>query len=163
MKIKGSSEGTSCDCILGEAGLLLKFKGFFGGDKGEELIKYDNIRKMSLAKSAGLVSSPLLIIETPDGIKKVVLLNKKFDMFLELLEKRTNTEILDYAPLEDTNHHVNKPVDQIVKEPVDQLVMEPLNQSDSFEQIEKAKKLLDMGAITEEEFNSIKEKYLKKF
>lgn len=154
MKIKGSSEGTSCDCILGETGLLLKFKGFFGGDKGEELIKYDNIRKMSLAKSAGLVSSPLLIIETPNGIKKIVLLNKNFKMFLELLENKTNIEILPYTPPEDTDHPVN--------ESIDEMTDESLEEANPFEQIEKAKKLLDMGAITEEEFNSIKNKYLKK-
>jgi hypothetical protein len=155
MKIRGSSEGMSCDCILEEKGLLLKFKGFFGGDKGEELIKYSDIHKISLAKSAGLVSSPLLIIETPNGIKKVVLLNKKFDIFLELLENKTNNKISAYTHPED--------IDDPVKEPLDQLANEPLEESNSFEQIEKAKKLLDIGAITEEEFNTIKEKYLKIF
>lgn len=166
MKIKGSSEGMSCDCILGKDGLLLKFKGFFGGDKGEELIKYSDITNISLAKTAGLVSSPLLLIEKPDGIKKVVLLDKHFKMFYELLESNINPQIQGDTPSEvldkSSGRLPGEMVDKSSKEAVTEPIGEGVDESIHFKRIEEAKKLLNMGAITEEEFNLIKNKHLKK-
>lgn len=188
MKIKGSSEGTECDCILGKEGLLLKFKGFFGGDKGEELIKYSEITNISLAKTAGLVSSPLLIIELADKIKKVVLLDKHFKMFYELLESNIaeshdehppekvdnslngNTErdkssdrVIDkLKDSSDVSAHSNAVKSELTDVTIKESSGELVDESVHFKRIEEAKKLLDMGAITQEEFNLIKSKHLKK-
>ncbi len=144
----------SCECILEKEGLLLKFKGFFGGDKGEELIKYSDIHNISLAKTAGLVSSPLLLLKSSGGIKKVVLLDKHFDTFLELLEDKINPKISTDTSLGPVNESQDKPGNESLDEPV--------HESIHFERIKEAKKLFDMGAITEEEFNSLKKKHLKK-
>ncbi|EKQ50804.1 MAG: hypothetical protein B655_2319 [Methanobacterium sp. Maddingley MBC34] len=170
MKIKGSCEGMSCDCILEKEGVLLKFKGFFGGDKGEELIKYNDIQNISLAKTAGLVSSPLLILESYSGIKKVVILGKQFKTFYELLENKINHKITADTTPEPVNELLNESIDNSLDKPANNSLEEPENESQDepgkvsihYKRIEEAKKLLDMGAITEEEFNSIKKKHLKK-
>jgi hypothetical protein len=162
MKIKGSCEGMSCDCILEKEGMLLKFKGFFGGDKGEELIKYIDIYNISLAKTAGLVSSPLLILESSSGIKKVVLLGKQFKTFYELLENKINHKIPGGTTPEPVNELLKESIDNSLKEPENESQDEPEKVSIHYKRIEEAKKLLDIGAITEEEFNSIKKKHLKK-
>jgi hypothetical protein len=163
MKIKGSSEATRCECILEKEGLLLKYKGFFGGDKGEEFIKYSDMHNISLEKTAGLVSSPMIIIDIPNGTKKVVLLDKHFKMFYELLEANTphipskKSSAYD-EPVEDTS--ILKSItgkDNMKKEES----FEDLGESNHFKSIAEAKKLLDMGAITEEEYDLIKSKHLK--
>jgi hypothetical protein len=164
MKIKGSSEATSCDCILEKEGLLLKYKGFFGGDKGEEFIKYSEMQNISLEKTAGLVSSPIIIIDIPNGTKKVVLLGKHFKMFYSLLEANTphipskKSNAYD-EPVENTS--ILKSITGKDNEKIEES-FEDLGESNHFKSIEEAKKLLDMGAITEEEFNLIKNKHLDK-
>ena len=164
MKIKGSSEATSCDCILEKEGLLLKYKGFFGGDKGEEFIKYSDMQNISLEKTAGLVSSPLLIIEIPDGTKKVVLLDKHFKMFYSLLEANTPHIPTKKSSANDEpaeNFSILKSITGKDDEKKEESFQD-LSESNHFKSIEEAKKLLDMGAITEEEFNLIKNKHLQK-
>jgi hypothetical protein len=176
MKIKGSAEGTECDCILGKKGLLLKFKGFFGGDKGEELIKYRDIINISLEKTAGLVSSPLLIIELADAIKKVALPDKHFKMFYEILEGNIAASHDEFPSevdnsLNGVTETVNDYSDGVIDEVIESIDVtankssgEPVDADESvhFKRIEEAKKLLDMGAITDDEFNLIKNKHLKK-
>lgn len=162
MKIKGSSEATSCDCILEKDGLLLKYKGFFGGDKGEEFIKYSDMHNISLEKTAGLVSSPLLIIDIPNGTKKVVLLGKHFKMFYELLEANTphipSKKSIEYEePVE--NSSILKSITGKDNKKKDKSL--DVDESNHFKSITEAKKLLDMGAITEEEYDLIKGKHLK--
>nr|WP_319372401.1 SHOCT domain-containing protein [uncultured Methanobacterium sp.] len=162
MKIKGSSEATGCDCILEKEGLLLKYKGFFGGDKGEEFIKYSDMQNISLEKTAGLVSSPLLIIDIPNGTKKVVLLDKHFKMFYALLEANTphipskKSSAID-EPVENSSilKSITGKDNKKKEESLD------VGESNHFKSIAEAKKLRDMGAITEEEYNLIKSKHLK--
>lgn len=161
MKIKGSSEATSCDCILEKDGLLLKYKGFFGGDKGEEFIKYSDMHNISLEKTAGLVSSPIIIIDIPNGTKKVVLLGKHFKMFYELLEANTphipSKKSIDEEPVE--NSSILKSITGKDNKKIDESL--DVDESNHFKSITEAKKLLDMGAITEEEYDLIKSKHLK--
>jgi len=69
--------------------------------------------------------------------------------------------------LEETDDSLEVEQDiSLVQEEEIQQSSEEIDESkkdDFFEEIKKAKELLDMGAITEEEFEKIKNKYLKQF
>ncbi len=136
--LNGTDEDSRCKVVVThqEDGLILNRKGaFLGGNKGSQFIKYADIASIGFKK--GLVSGQVEIM-VPGGkivIKKV---NPKLgNMFVsavqeKIMEAKSKTEV-----------------------PVIQEQVSPM------EEIKKAKELLDMGAITKEEFEKIKNNYLK--
>ncbi|MEN6330240.1 MAG: SHOCT domain-containing protein [Methanobacteriaceae archaeon] len=131
--VVGHHEGNKIELRLEKDGLMLKESGrVLGWTKGEKFVEYDDITGIEFKK--GVIWGDLLI--TASGMKIEVERIKKNegDAFVTVLRDR----------LEENRKQKYEKTETI--SPMDE--------------IKKAKELLDAGAITEEEYENIKKKYL---
>ncbi|MEN6591686.1 MAG: SHOCT domain-containing protein [Methanobacterium sp.] len=131
--VVGHHEGNKIELRLEKDGLMLKESGrVLGWTKGEKFVEYDDITGIEFKK--GVIWGDLLI--TASGMKIEVERIKKNegDAFVTVLRDR----------LEENRKQKYEKTETI--SPMDE--------------IKKAKELLDAGAITEEEYENIKNKYL---
>lgn len=124
---------TNAILTLKDEGIELNWKGVFTSrDKGLQEIKYSNITSIGLKK--GLVLGTVEI-RFPGGKIKIGQVNKNLgNLFVSNVKQRIKN-------LQDNQQN--------------QSSLSPM------EEIKKAKELLEIGAITEEEFDKIKKSYLK--
>lgn len=175
MKIDGydKEKGRNCFLTLRPEGVEITTKGIIGGVKGVELIRYTDIISANYVKGTlGLLSK--IEIHTAGGKRKI---NNTPTASTPTFVNALNRRISDAKnPRSVYNASKQKPAmnyspGQIPKDASNiaenkdssKSENDDLKQQNSFEIIEKSKKLLDMGAITEEEYNKIKEKQLEKF
>lgn len=133
--VSGFDKDKSTDAILTieDIRINLHWKGTFTGrDKGDQFIRYEDITSIGFKK--GLLLGQI-IISFSGGKFKIDNINKPIGPnFVSNVQKR----IADARKA--GNNHVN--------------ALSPMDE------IKKAKELLEIGAISEEEFNKIKNKYL---
>lgn len=131
--VVGHHEGNKIELTLEEDGLSLKKIGrLIGRNKGEQFVEYEDITGIEFKK--GLVFGDLEI--STSGMKievERVKKNEGDDFVTVLRDKLKETRLEKHGKTEAIS-----PMDEI----------------------KKAKELLDAGAITEEEFENIKKKYL---
>lgn len=142
--LKGYDEDSRSNVILTaeEDGLKFDRKGvFLGGNKGEQFVRYADIASIGYAKKGFVLGNVLIMV--PGGrikIKNVTPIDG--NRFVSAIQKR----------IMEVKSKANEPVEV---EPV-----KVQQQISPMDEIKKAKELLDMDIITEEEFNKIKNKYL---
>lgn len=131
--VVGHHEGNKIELKLEKDGLSLKKTGrLIGRNKGEQFVEYDDITGINFKK--GVVWGDLEISTSGMTIEVERINKNEGDAFVTVLRNK----------LEETRK------ERIGKS----------NQPSSMDEIKKAKELLDAGAITEEEFENIKKKYL---
>ena len=129
--VVGHHEGNKIELKLEKDGLSLKKTGrLIGRNKGEQFIEYEDITGIEFKK--GLVFGDLEISTSGMKIEVERVKKDEGDAFITVLRSK-----LDEARKEKYGKKIS-PMDEI----------------------KKAKELLDAGAITEEEFEIIKNKYL---
>lgn len=117
-----------------ETKFTLKKSGVFNlGLKSEETVNYEKMESLEFTK--GFLGVGSIVIDT---------IVEKYDLYFHKEETETAIQVKDF--LEDILKGEKKIQDQ----------------PDITDQLKKLKDLLDIDAITEEEFNSSKEKLLKK-
>ncbi|MGF7118327.1 SHOCT domain-containing protein [Methanobacterium oryzae] len=131
--VVGHHEGNKIELKLEKDGLSLKKTGrLIGLNKGEKFVEYEDITGIEFKK--GLVYGDLEIHASGMKIEVERVKKNEGDAFVTVLRNK----------LEETrNEKLGKPEE-----------VSPMDE------IKKAKELLDSGAITEEEFENIKKKYL---
>ena len=131
--VVGHHEGNKIELKLEKDGLSLKKTGrLIGRNKGEQFVEYEDITGIEFKK--GLVFGDLEISTSGMKIEVERIKKDEGDAFITVLRnKLEETRKQKYAKSEEIS-----PMDEI----------------------KKAKDLLDAGAITEEEFENIKKKYL---
>jgi Short C-terminal domain/Bacterial PH domain len=131
--VVGHHEGNKIELKLEEDGLSLKKTGrLIGRDKGEKFVEYDDITGVEFKK--GVVWGDLEISTSGITIEVERINKNEGDAFITVLRDK----------LQETRK-------------------EKLGKSGKIspmDEIKKAKELLDSGAITEEEYEKIKKKYL---
>ena len=129
----GHHEGNKIELKLEKDGISLKKTGrLIGRNKGEQFVEYEDITGIEFKK--GLVFGDLEISTSGMKIEVERVKKDEGDAFITVLRSK----------LEETRKQKYNQVEKI--SPMDE--------------IKKAKELLDSGAITEEEFENIKKKYL---
>lgn len=129
----GHHEGNKIELTLEKDGILLKKIGrLIGRNKGEQFIEYEDITGIEFKK--GLVYGDLEVFTSGMKIEVERVKKNEGDAFVTVLRSK----------LEETRQ------EKVGKS-------EPISPMD---EIKKAKELLDSGAITQEEFENIKKKYL---
>lgn len=129
----GHHEGKKIELKLEKDGLSLKKSGrLLGLDKGEQFIEYEDITGIEFKK--GLMQGNLEISTSGMTIEVERVKKNEGEAFVTVLRDR----------LEETRKQKFGKSETV----------SPLDE------IKKAKKLLDAGAITEEEYENIKKKYL---
>jgi hypothetical protein len=130
--VVGHHEGNKIELTLEEDGLSLKKIGrLIGRNKGEQFVEYEDITGIEFKK--GLVFGDLEISTSGMKIEVERVKKNEGDDFVTVLRDK-----LKETRLEKQGNTTISPMDEI----------------------KKAKELLDAGAITEEEFENIKKKYL---
>lgn len=133
--VSGFDKDKSTDAILTieDIGINLHWKGTFTGrDKGDQFLRYEDITSIGFKKGILLGQ---IVINFSGGKFKIDNITKSIGpIFVSNVQKR----------IEDARKAKNDP----------QNIVSPMDE------IKKAKELLDIGAITEDEFNAIKNKYL---
>lgn len=110
----------------------------FSNTLKSELIKYPDILNVDCSKRSFLDNWPKLYIETDTNSKKIeinIVDNAVLKEFMEKLNSR----------ISDARNQRNAPKQTLA------------------DKLKEAKELLDIGALTQEEFDEIKRKYLKEF
>jgi len=131
--VVGHHEGNKIELKLEKDGLSLKKTGrLIGRNKGEQFVEYEDITGIEFKK--GLVFGDLEISTSGAKIEVERVKKDEGDAFVTVLRGR----------LEDARKEKYGKSEKV----------SPLDE------IKKAKDLLDAGAITEEEYQSIKKKYL---
>ncbi|MGZ7209726.1 MAG: SHOCT domain-containing protein [Methanobacterium sp.] len=131
--VVGHHEGNKIELKLEKEGISLKKSGrLIGRNKGEQFVEYEDITGIEFKK--GLVFGDLEISTSGMKIEVERVKKDEGDAFVTVLRNK----------LEETRKEKYGKSEQI--SPMDE--------------IKKAKDLLDAGAITEEEFEAIKKKYL---
>lgn len=131
--VVGHHEGKKIEVKLEKDGLSLKKTGrLIGLNKGEQFVEYEDITGIEFKK--GLVYGDLEISTSGMKIEVERVKKKDGDAFVTVLRNK----------LEETRKEKHG---------------EPLKAS-PMDEIKKAKELLDAGAITKEEYENIKKKYL---
>jgi len=131
--VVGHHEGNTIELKLEKDGISLKRTGrLLGRNKGEQFVEYEDITGIEFKK--GLVFGDLEISTSGMKIEVERVKKDEGDAFVTVLRSK----------LEETRKEKYGKSEKI--SPMDE--------------IKKAKELLDAGAITEEEFESIKKKYL---
>lgn len=135
MIIKGFRYGRRSTMTLTPNGLEIKTEGtLLGSGKETELVRYVDI--IGVEKSKDLLSGRKLTINTANDKKLVDMLEKdKYESFASSLNQKISNAKESAGSESDSENPYDK--------------------------IRKAKELLDIGAITEEEFQKIKNKYIK--
>lgn len=129
----GHHEGNKIELKLEKDGISLKKTGrIIGRNKGEQFVEYEDITGIEFKK--GLVFGDLEIATSGMKIEVERVKKDEGDAFVTVLRSK----------LEEARKEKYGKSEKI--SPMDE--------------IKKAKELLDAGAITEEEFESIKKKYL---
>jgi hypothetical protein len=131
--VVGHHEGNKIEVTLEQDGLSLKKTGrLIGRNKGEQFVEYEDITGIEFKK--GLINGDLEI--STSGMKiEVERVNKsEGDAFVTILRDKLAESRQEKAGKSEA--------------------LSPMDE------IKKAKELLDAGAITPEEFENIKEKYL---
>lgn len=131
--VTGHHEGNKIELKLEKEGISLKKSGrLLGVNKGEKFVEYEDITGIEFKK--GLVFGELEIHTSGMKIEVERVKKDEGDAFVTVLRDRlAETRKQKYGKTEELS-----PMDEI----------------------KKAKELMDMGAITEEEFEAIKKKYL---
>ncbi len=126
-------KSTSAILTLEKDGIKLHWKGTFTGrDKGDQFIRYGDITSIAFKK--GLIQGKIEL-RFPGGDIKLGHINKKDGIkFVSNVQDRIKS--IKYEP-------------------------EEMKKTSAMDEIRKAKELLDMDAITKEEFAKIKRKYLE--
>lgn len=131
--VVGHHEGNKIELTLEKDGILLKKIGrLIGRNKGEQFIEYEDITGIEFKK--GLVYGDLEVFTSGMKIEVERVKKNEGDAFVTVLRSK----------MEETRQ-------------------EKIGKSESLspmDEIKKAKELLDAGAITQEEFDNIKKKYL---
>lgn len=131
--VVGHHEGNKIELKLEKDGLSLKKTGrLIGRNKGEKFVEYEDITGIEFKK--GLVYGDLEISTSGMKIEVERVKKNEGDAFITVLRNK----------LEETRKQKYGKSEKI--SPMDE--------------IKKAKDLLDAGAISEEEFENIKKKYL---
>ncbi|MGZ7096485.1 MAG: SHOCT domain-containing protein [Methanobacterium sp.] len=131
--VVGHHEGNKIELKLEKEGISLKKSGrLIGRNKGEQFVEYEDITGIEFKK--GLVFGDLEISTSGMKIEVERVKKDEGDAFVTVLRNK----------LEETRKEKYGKSEQI--SPMDE--------------IKKAKDLRDAGAITEEEFEAIKKKYL---
>lgn len=131
--VSGHHEGNKIELKLEKDGLSLKKTGrLMGFNKGEQFVEYEDITGIKFKK--GLVFGDLEILTAGAKIEVERIKKNEGDAFVTVLRNK----------LEDTRKEKYGKSEKL--SPMDE--------------IKKAKDLLDAGAITEEEYQNIKKKYL---
>lgn len=141
-QIKGSDDHNNWIILTTEIeGISVQGKGFFTGwDKGNTFIKYTDITNISLIKG-------LLVAKVEISVpgKQITIRN------VNQVQGQIFTSI------------VQDLIQKLKSKPQDTPQTAPLEQKFSpMDEIKKAKELLDIGAINQNEFDEIKNKYMKK-
>ena len=126
------------DVILKDEGVCISLRSNnpFSDTVKTELIKYQDILKARYNK--GFLSKwPKLYIETASTSKKIEINVAGLEILQEFVEK-LNFRIFQAKNKENPEHSLA-------------------------DKLKEAKELLDIGALSQEEFNEIKQKYLKEF
>ncbi len=131
--VTGHHDGNKIELKLEKEGISLKKSGrLLGVNKGEKFVEYEDITGIEFKK--GLVFGELEIHTSGMKIEVERVKKDEGDAFVTVLRnKLAETRKQKYGKTEELS-----PMDEI----------------------KKAKELLDIGAITEEEFEAIKKKYL---
>jgi hypothetical protein len=131
--VVGHHEGNKIELKLEKDGLSLKKTGrLIGRNKGEQFVEYEDITGIEFKK--GIVYGDLEISTSGMKIEVERIKKNEGDAFVTVLRNK----------LEETRKQKYGKPEKI--SPMDE--------------IKKAKELLDSGAITEEEYENIKKKYL---
>jgi hypothetical protein len=131
--VVGHHEGNKIELKLEKDGLSLKKTGrLIGRNKGEQFVEYEDITGIDFKK--GILFGDLEISTSGMTIEVERINKNEGDAFVTVLRNKLK---------ETRNEQLGKS-----------------NQPSSMDEIKKAKELLDAGAITEEEFENIKKKYL---
>lgn len=131
--VVGHHEGNKIELKLEKDGLSLKKTGrLIGLNKGEKFVEYEDITGIEFKK--GVVWGDLIISASGMKIEVERVKKNEGDAFVAVLRSK----------LEETRKEKLRKPEKI--SPMDE--------------IKKAKELLDSGAITEEEYENIKKKYL---
>ena len=131
--VVGHHEGNKVELKLEDDGLSLKTTGrLTGRNKGEKFVEYDDITGIEFKK--GVVWGDLEISTSGITVEVERINKNEGDAFVTVLRDKLE---------ENRENKLGK-----------------TNQPSPMDEIKKAKELLDSGAITEEEFENIKKKYL---
>ena len=131
--VVGHHEGNKIELKLEKDGLSLKKTGrLIGRNKGEQFVEYEDITGIDFKK--GILFGDFEISTSGMTIEVERINKNEGDAFVTVLRNKLK---------ETRNEQLGKS-----------------NQPSSMDEIKKAKELLDAGAITEEEFENIKKKYL---
>ncbi|WP_237739749.1 SHOCT domain-containing protein [Methanobacterium formicicum] len=126
--------------ILKDKGVCIKLRSNnpFSNDSNSELIKYTDILSVRYDKGFTLSRWPKLYIETSTISKKISINVAERDLLKQFVDE-LNSHIQEIKTQE-------KPPEQSLGE-----------------KLKEAKELLDIGALSQEEFDEIKQRYLKEF
>ncbi|MFA0833420.1 MAG: SHOCT domain-containing protein [Methanobacterium formicicum] len=126
--------------ILKDKGVCIKLRSNnpFSNDSNSELIKYTDILSVRYDKGFTLSRWPKLYIETSKISKKISINVAERDLLKQFVDE-LNSHIQEIKTQE-------KPPEQSLGE-----------------KLKEAKELLDIGALSQEEFDEIKQRYLKEF
>ena len=126
--------------ILKDEGVCIKLRSNnpFSNDSDTELIKYTDILSVRYDKGFTLSRWPKLYIETATFSKKIGINVAERDLLKKFVDE-LNSHIREIKTQE-------KPSEQSLGE-----------------KLKEAKELLDIGALSQEEFDEIKQRYLKEF
>lgn len=123
---------------------IVKESVFLKSNMGERKIYFENIASIDYDARGKLHLSNSLIINLKSS--ESIQLKNIEEKMVDIINSRYNS----FLHHKNNNAVINKSKDKT-------------NNNDPMKKIKEAKELLDMGAITEEEFNKIKAKYLKDF
>ena len=122
--------------------IRLRSNNPFSNDSKSELIKYQDILSVRYDKGFTLSKWPKLYIETATLSKKIGINVADRDLLKQFVDK-LNSRILEVKNSEVKSQETPKQT--------------------LAEKLKEAKELLDIGALSQEEFDEIKQRYLKEF